>query len=310
MRVIFWGTSTFAATILEALAASPWRPSLVVTAPDAPAGRTLAVRRSPVCSSAERLGLTLIQPEELNSVPEGITLADLFVVAAYGKILPEALLRIPRLGAINVHPSLLPHWRGASPIQATILAGETETGVTLIAMDAKMDHGPIIANEKFEIQNGNMTAPELANELARLGSSLLLKTLPQWVEGALTPEAQDDRAATFTRMIKKEDGHIDWRNSAEVIERTTRAYLPWPGAYTFWKRNEKPVRLRIVAAQASPDVHREQEPGTVIRDTDAFAIVTGKGALRVLRLKSEGGPEMDAVAFLNGHSDILGALLA
>ena len=160
---------------------------------------------------------------------------DLIIVAAYGQILPKEILDIPKYGCLNVHPSLLPKYRGPSPIQAAILNGDNEAGVTIINMTEKVDAGPIISNSKFKIQNSKLTYKELHDELAKLGAKLLLKTIPEWIAGKIKPKTQDETKATYTKIIKKEDGRIDWKKPAEYIERQVRALNPWPGTYTFYK---------------------------------------------------------------------------
>ena len=170
---------------------------------------------------------------------------DLVVVASYGKILTKEMLKIPKYGALNVHPSLLPKYRGAAPVPAAILNGEEETGVTIILMDAQADHGPILASKKFspygrspegrEIRNSKLTTPELSKTLWELGGDLLIETIPRWIRGEITLQEQDHSKATYTKKLTREDGRIDWNRPAKYIERQVRAFFPWPGAFTFWK---------------------------------------------------------------------------
>ena len=174
-------------------------------------------------------------------------------------------------------------------------------------MDEKMDHGPIVAYEKWEMGNGSMTAPELASELARRGARLLRDTLPDWVAGRIQPEAQDETRATYSKMLRKEDGHVDWQKSAAEIERMVRAYTPWPGTYTFWQRNGKTLRLQIEVADAGDDIVTGLTPGRVTLTPGELRVGTGAGVLRILRLKREGGTSLASEEFLRGHPDIDGA---
>ena len=160
---------------------------------------------------------------------------DLIVVASYGKILPKEMLKIPKYGALNAHPSLLPKYRGPAPVPTTILNGEKETGVTIILMDEQVDHGPILASKKFEIGDKKITTPELLKILWELGGDLLVETIPKWIRGEITPQEQDHSKATYTKKLTREDGRIDWDRPVEYIERQIRAFFPWPGVFTFWK---------------------------------------------------------------------------
>ncbi len=309
----FFGASEFAVPILEKLAASRYRPWMVVTTPDAPAGRGQQLKPPPVKVAAERMGIPAIQPrilapDNLHLAPDG---ADLFIVAAYGKILPPELLAIPKQGSLNVHPSLLPRWRGASPVQHAILAGDTETGVTIILMDAQVDHGPVLQSSKFKVQSSKLTTPELTAQLADVGAQLLLETIPAWLDSKITPRPQDEGEATYAPRIRKEDGRIDWNQPAVEVERMTRAFQPWPGAYTFWHRSENQLRLAIEEARVENLESRIEnlEVGTVFSGNGGIGVRCGEGALILQRLKAEGGRAMDGMAFLRGHPDIIGATL-
>ncbi len=312
-KVIFFGTSAFAIPILQKLCAKSLRPHLVVTTPDRPAGRGGERKSSPVKEVAQELGLEVAQPEKLADEVfyKHLHGADLFVVAAYGKILPADLLRIPKLGSLNVHPSLLPRWRGPSPVQYAILNGDNETGVTIILMDEKVDHGPMLKNLKFEIRNSKLTAPELKERLADLGADLLLEVIPEWVDGEIKPTPQDDRQATFSKILKKEDGKINWQCPAEEIERMVRAFKPWPGTYSFRDKNEGKARLVIEVVELDPESEgiETSEPGTVIEKRGELTVKSGRGLLRILRLKMEGGRSLSGREFLKGHRDIVGAIL-
>ena len=174
---------------------------------------------------------------------------DLVVVASYGKIIPKEILKIPKYGCLNVHGSLLPKYRGPSPIQTAILNGDEETGITIILMDEKIDHGDVVANSKFKIQNSKLTYEELLKELANLGAKLLSETIPKWITGEIKPEPQDESRASYTKILKREDGKIDWSRPVSEIEKKIRAFNPWPGAFTFIKKNNKVIRVKILEAE-------------------------------------------------------------
>lgn len=263
-----------------------------------------------VKAAALERGIPLLQPANLAEFSGELRKREieLTLVVAYGKILPADVLAVPKFGSLNVHPSLLPRWRGPTPIQAAILAGDTVTGVTIIQMDAAMDHGPIVARREFPLGERLWTAPELSDVLADLGVELFLQTLDPWVRGEVTPEPQHHEAATYSRRLKKEDGHIECSQPACEIERMARAYKPWPGAYAFWRRSRDSVRLVVEEAGCRP-LAAEVPPGTVMEHQGGLAVAAREGALHILRLKPEGGTSMAGSDFLRGHRDILGAVL-
>src|SRR4030042_858593 len=208
----------------------------VITAQDKPVGRKQVLTPSPVKKWAAEANLSVLQPDKIRN-PEWIEQikalnSELIILTAYGQIIPQEILDIPKYKALNIHPSLLPCYRGASPIQSVILNGETETGVCLMIMDAEMDTGPILGISKFQILNPKITYKELAKELADFGAELLVKILPDWIEGKIKAQHQDHEKATFCKLIKKENGKIDWKKSAEEIERQIRAFAEWPESYT------------------------------------------------------------------------------
>ena len=315
MKIVFFGTSEFGAIILEKLVQAGMAPVLVVTTPDKPAGRKQEFTSPPVKLIAEKFKLPIFQPANLvNSAIAELTRQkiDMFIVAAYGKILPKGILNIPQYGALNVHPSLLPKYRGPSPIQTAILNDEDETGVTIMLMDEKMDHGPIVANSKFEIRNSKFTYPELHSKLAEIGADLLVKMIPDWIEGKIKPVPQDEGKATYTRILKKEDGKIDWNQPATEIERQVRALTPWPGTFTLFKGKT----LKILKASVLPGTLPKPglgriTPGAVFLTAEKkLAIKCGGDALLVEELQLEGGKPMSAREFLLGHKDFLGIVLS
>lgn len=178
---------------------------------------------------------------------------DLVIVASYGKIIPKKILEIPKYGCLNIHPSLLPKYRGPSPIQTTIFNGDKKTGVTIILMDEKIDHGPILAQQEWEIPNSKITYPELSQKLARLGVKLLIQTIPKWINGEIKPKPQNESKATYTKILKREDGKIDWSKPGREIERQIRAFFPWPGAFFFIRHKGKILRVKILQANISKD---------------------------------------------------------
>lgn len=281
----------------------------VITASDKPVGRKQILMPSPVKIWALENNLLVLQPQKIKN-PEEIRRIkelnpDLILLCAYGQIIPKEILEIPKYGPLNIHPSLLPNHRGASPIQATILNDDKETGVSLIMMDEEMDHGPIIQNSKFEIRNPKINYKELSDKLIDVGADLVIKTLPKWVEGKIKAQAQDHSQATFCKLIKKEDGKIDWNKSAEEIERQIRAFREWPTAYTFWNNKQ----LKILEADIL-DENKNKKVGEIfLTDNKKLAVQTGDGILIFEQVQLEGKKPMSAKDFLNGHSEIISTIL-
>lgn len=302
-RVLYMGTAELACPPLVALHASPVADVVgVVTQPDRPGGRKLKSRPSFVKQCALDLGLPVIQPQTLRT-PEAIgQLAafepDLFVVTAFGQILPQSALDLPQYGALNVHVSLLPRHRGAAPIQWAILEGDTETGVTLMRMDAGLDTGDIISTVKTEITEGD-TAQTLHDRLAQMGAVLLTESLPGYLDGTRKPVLQDDTRSTYARKILKQDGQIDWTESAETIFRKLRALTPWPGIFTYLPTD----KLRLVKIQSANISITEGIAGEVLSaGEDGILIGCGKQSLNLLQLQREGGRSLSSGDFLNGFS--------
>ena len=319
--IAFFGTSSFIgvirnARILRRLIAAGIRPAVVVTAPDVPERRGQELLSAAVKSAALEFGLTVLQPKTLQGFAAELRAQriELSIVAAYGKILPREVLAVPKFGSLNIHPSLLPRWRGTSPIQATILAGDSMTGITIIRMNEKIDHGPIIAKSEFPLDGRAWTAPELSDALADRGVDLLRQTIEPWMAGEITPQPQDDAAATYAPLLRREDGHIDWTQPATHIVRMVRALQPWPTAFTFWQRGGDRLRLQVLAAEVfsgdAPDTPYRSAPGGVAERQGRLLVVTATAALEIVRLKLEGGAEMNADAFLRGHRALVGSVLA
>ncbi|ABY33288.1 MAG TPA: methionyl-tRNA formyltransferase [Chloroflexus aurantiacus] len=304
MRILFLGSPSFAVHALEALVAAGHEIVGVVTQPDRPAGRDRRLTPPPVKIAAMAHNLPVLQPETLRDPTVVETLSalqpEVGVVAAYGEILRRAVLSIPPLGYLNIHPSLLPLYRGPTPVAGAILAGETVTGVTIMLLDPSMDSGPILAQAVVDLPP-TARAGQLTDELFRIGADLLVQVLPRYARGEIEPRPQDHSRATVTKMLKKEDGRIDWSLPAIVIERMTRAYDPWPGAYTFWRG--QPLRI-IKAAVASAD--GTNVPGTVIgRSGSGHPLVqTGSDALELIEVQPASRRPMSGSAWLAGvHAD-------
>ncbi|WP_027720034.1 MULTISPECIES: methionyl-tRNA formyltransferase [unclassified Desulfurobacterium] len=299
-NVVFMGTPDFAVPSLKGLLDSDmFNVSLVVTQPDKPAGRGRRLKAPPVKVIAESHGIPVVQPlkvkgnEELMDRLKAIS-PDFIVVAAYGKILPSELLEIPKIAPVNVHASLLPRYRGASPIQSALLNGDAKTGVTIMKITEKLDSGDIYIQEETSISLDD-TAQTLHDRLAKIGGRLLVKALPLIASGKLKPVPQDDSKATYCTQIKKEDGRIDWRDDVENIFNKVRAFTPWPSAFTHFKGK----LLKITKALP---VEGHGEPGVVMDvDREGFYVGTGKGVLKVLKVKPEGKREMNADDFVRGY---------
>jgi methionyl-tRNA formyltransferase len=321
LRIIYMGTPAFAVPSLNALVrgAAPglvlpegYEIATVITRPDKPSGRKQEVVYSPVKQAALAHGLPVWQPGSFKKAENQAALAefgaDLFIVAAFGQILPQAVLDLPRYGTLNVHASLLPRYRGSSPISEAILQGEKEAGVTIMLIDAGVDTGAMLLKRAVPISATETTA-SLTPRLADLGASLLLEALPLWIRGDLQPQPQDHTQATHTRMLKKEDGHIDWSRPAEELARAVRAYTPWPNAYTAWRGK----LLKILVASPATDTPAGQ-PGTVAlvnqaqdgKTHKALSIATGQGNLLVERVQLEGKRAMSVDEFVRGNAQIVG----
>lgn len=299
MRIVFAGTPAFAVPSLEALLASDHRVIAVYTQPDRPAGRGQKLKSCPVKQLALSHRIPVCQPATLRTaqaIEEFSRLEpDLLVVAAYGLILPKELLEIPPLGAINVHASLLPRWRGAAPIQRAILAGDQETGITIMQMVEKLDAGPMLLQKAISILPDE-TAGELHDRLARLGAQALLEVLPAIAAGTISPKSQDESQATYADKIRKEEAHLDWSQPAWRLAQATRAFNPWPVAFTRYGDS----LLRIWRAEAV-DRSVQDAPGTIVSAGKTLEVATGDGCLRLLEVQLPGGRPMAAQAFLNAH---------
>jgi len=300
LRIVYAGTPEFAAVALQALIESPHQVIAAYTQPDRPAGRGRKLKASPVKELALAHDIPVYQPESLKSTEEQAQLAalepDMMVVAAYGLLLPAEVLAIPRLGCLNIHASLLPRWRGAAPIQRAILAGDAETGITIMQMDVGLDTGDMLYKLITPIQESD-TAQTLHDRLAGLGAQAIIEALQGLQEGTLKAQQQDDAQANYAKKLQKSEAAIDWSQPAQQIARQVAAFNPWPVAQT---QNGEEV-LRIWEARALEE-QSGNTPGSVIRtDKQGIDIACGEGVLRLLRLQRPGGKPQMAADFLNAN---------
>jgi methionyl-tRNA formyltransferase len=314
-KIIFIGTPEFGAIILEGLIEAGFKPALVVTETDKPVGRKKIITSSPVKIVAQKFDIPIDQPEKIKNLELKIKnlKPDLGIVAAYGQILPSNILSIPKFGFLNVHPSLLPKYRGPSPIQCTILNGDEETGVSIMLLDEKMDHGSILVQRKLELSISNLQFTNLHNELAKLGTGLLISTIPQWLSNEIKAMPQDETKATFTKILKREDGKIDWSKPAAELERQIRAFDPWPGSFAECGENKfkiKNIKIWQASVQEQTGVGPFGQPGkTYMATNENIAVQTGKDFFIIRELQPESGKRMSTKEFLKGHSDFIGTML-
>ena len=312
MRIVFMGTPKESASILQALLDAKQGIILVVTQPDRPKGRGLKVIPSAVKELSLKHGLPLEQPESVKDITfikilESLK-PDLIVVAAYGKILPKAILNIPKYGCINIHASLLPRYRGAAPIQWALLNGERETGITIFKLEELLDTGPILLQEKIEIEDED-DAGTLSKKLFKLGSELLLKAITLIEKGQATYTSQPATQISYAPTITKESGSLDFKKSAVEVHNRIRAMNPWPGAYTFYKGKRLKILLSdIKISNLATGTH---SPGTIIDiiKNVGFIIATSKGHLLIKEVQLEGGKAMRAYDFVIGHKVKVGEVL-
>jgi len=297
MRLIFAGTPEFAAAALKALIAAGHEISLVLTQPDRPAGRGMKLKASPVKAVALAHGLTVAQPENLKSEAARQPLlaagAEAMVVAAYGLILPEAALAMPRLGCVNIHASLLPRWRGAAPIHRAIEAGDRETGITLMRMDKGLDTGAMLTRAALPILDSDTTG-SLHDKLAELGAREIVALLPRLE--TMAGEKQDDTLATYAKKIARNDARLDWSRPAEELDRRIRAFNPFPGAHALFAGES----IKVWRARPVMDAG---QPGTVLSvSKEGLRVACGSGALDILEVQKPGGKRLAIAAFLTGGS--------
>lgn len=306
-RVLFFGTPTFVVPVLQSLLDADFTIVGIVTQPDKPAKRSKQPQPSPVKLYGIEQNIPVFTYSKLDAVAAR-ELAQLqptvAVVAAYGLIMPKEILNIPEHGCINIHPSLLPKYRGATPLREALMQGDTEIGISIMLMDEKMDHGPILAQDKLRLA-GTETVQDLYVTAFNKSTELLIPTIKSYVSGELKPIEQDHKKATFTRLIKKEHGNIDWNTSAIHIERLTRAYAGWPGAYTFWNN----TKLEIIQARVFSKNEKNKQPGLVEKNNDSIVVHCGCGNLALERVKLAGKKELAITDFVQGAQEFFGSVL-
>ena len=305
-KIIFMGTPSFATLTLKKLI-DEHTVMGIVTQPDRRAGRKQPLQLSAVKQMGLDHKIPMYQPETLRSpiAIDALTdmgIPDIYVVAAFGQILPPEVLAIPVYGSLNVHASLLPRWRGAAPIQAAIQAGDTETGITIMKMDAGLDTGPILTQQAIPIAP-NDTGQTLHDRLAVLGAELMSRTLPQYITGEIDLRVQDSTLATLAPQINKADGHINWDHKATSIERQVRAFDPWPGTFTYWQDK----RLKILQASVTDGYAPK---GHVVSTSAGVAVGTEQGLLYVWKLQLQGGNPLTIDEFIHGHQSFVGSTLS
>jgi len=312
IKILFFGTSEIAKEILEALVKNEYNISAVVTQTDKKTGREQALKPSQVKEFSEIKKIPVLQPRKLDD--EAIkkikeTDPDLIVVIAYGKIIPKEILEIPKYKSINIHPSLLPKFRGPSPIQNAILAGEKETGITIMLVDEKMDHGDILTQKKIEINIEDNTE-SLMKKISKISADLILETIPLWIDGKIKPLKQDDTKATYCQLVEREDGHIFWDSTAEDIFNKYRAFQPWPGIFSIWEKesNNSRIKLTKISIQEK-EPESNHELGEVMKIGKIIGVKTSKGILVVEEIQPDGKKSISIKDFVNGHKDFVGSIL-
>jgi len=308
LKIIFMGTPDFAVPALKALHKNKNDVALVITQPDRPKGRGRKIAPPPVKTAALQLGYAVVQPESIRTrAIEDLLVAqnpDIIVVVAFGHILPQNILAVPKLATINVHASLLPKYRGPAPIHWAIINREKETGVTTMLMDEGMDTGDILLSSKIEITPDD-TAGSLHNRLAFMGADLLIRTLKTIEQEGLHPVSQDHARATYAPLFKKKDGRIDWKQPAETLDSFIRGMTPWPGAFTF----HKDKHLKIFKVRPVP-MKVDDPPGTVIKGfADELRVATAQGALSILEIQGASGKRLLIKDFLRGYQILPGDVL-
>lgn len=296
LKIIFIGTSEFAIPLLKKITEQITKPIAVITQPDKPTGRKKILTSPPIKITAKKLGITILQPQKIEEIKNQIKKLkpDIFIMASYGQIIPQMILKIPRYGCLNIHPSLLPKYRGPSPIQTAILNNDQQTGVSIMLTDSKMDHGLIIKSQKLKIKSENFL--ELENNLSELGAELLVKILPNYIEGKIKLKKQNHKKATYTKILTRADGKIDWNKKVKEIEAQIRAFYPWPGSWSYLK-NKK--RIKIIQASFLDEKEKIRKPGELfLLPNKKTAIQCGQGTLILEKIQVEGKKEITGKNFL------------
>lgn len=311
LRIVFMGTPEFSATILLSLINDNYNIVGVFTQPDKKNGRKQILQQSPVRAVAENNSIQVFTPTKLDD--DAIKLLhdlnpDLIILVAYGKILPQAVLALPRLGAINVHPSILPKFRGPSPIQNALLSGEKNTGTTIMLMDTGIDTGDILRQKEITIET-NETYLDLADKLADFSAKVLLGVLDDFVCKKIVPQKQNEIQASYCQLIRKSDGQINWNDSAENIYNKYRAFVAWPGIFTLWKVTDQMKRLKLNKIVLGNVFSTDHQVGEVFKIENNIFVQTKTGTILLKEVQLEGKPNISVNNFINGHKDFLGSIL-
>ncbi len=309
IRLIFMGTPEFALPGLQCLIDEPgFEIAGIFTQPDKAVGRKQVISASPIKKLAETHNLRILQPEKIKSALETIKALepDLIVVIAYGQIIPQSILDIPKYGCINVHASLLPRYRGAACLNAPILNGDKETGVTIMKMEAGLDTGPILRQAKLELK-GSETLEFVHDNLSKLSAEILVQTLHDWVENKIKARSQNETESSYIKTLNKEDGKINWLKNADEIERMVRAYNPWPGTFSRLEKEDKIIKI-LEASNQTLKINK-YKPGEIFLDNDKLSVQCRQDSLHILRLQMSGKNPLSAKEFLMGNSDIIGKIL-
>ncbi len=306
-KIIYIGTAEFGLPSFQALLNEPdFEIPLVITQPDKPAGRKQILTSPPIKIEAEKRGITVLQPTHIIDILEKISLLkpDLIIVAAYAQLIPEAILNLPKYGCLNLHASLLPKYRGSAIIQAAILNGDEQTGVTIMKMDKGLDTGPILTQNAINIEE-NDTAGTLYDKLSAMSSDFLIKTVKKYLAGEIEPKMQDSSQASYAKEITKSDGLINWKKPAAELEKFIRAMNPWPSAWT-WHEGKQ---VKIICAQNKPLEINSYKPGKTFKYNNGLAVQCGRDALIIKKLQLEGKNAVTSEEFLRGHKNFIGTIL-
>lgn len=299
IEVVFWGTHNFAVKILEKMITGKiFDIKLVITVPDRPKGRGQKIEKTPIKIIAEQYNLPIVQPENIKKFTLPISNYDLNIIVEYGQIIPQNLIDLPKFGSINIHPSLLPLYRGPSPLQSALVDGKKETGVSLILIDDKMDHGPILAQTKINI-NPEETFLELSEKASVVSGEMLLKTIPNYISGKIKPLPQDDTKAIFCKIINKEDGKINWQDTAKNIFNLYRGLTPWPGLWTVYQGK----RLKFLKIKLAD---KNIPSGQMIFENKEIYVGCGQKSLQIEQIQTEGKKPLSAEEFINGNKNFNG----
>lgn len=306
-KIIFIGTATFGLPAFNALAKTgDFEIVLAITQPDKPIGRKRIMTSSPIKIAAEKNNITILQPEHIADIREKIAMLkpDLIVVAAYAQIIPEEILNLPKYGCVNLHASLLPKYRGSAIIQAAILNGDKQTGLTIIKMDKKLDTGPILSQIAVDISDED-TAGTLCDKLSAASADFIVETIKKYINNKIEPKPQDNSQADFIKILGKADGLINWPKQADEIERFIRAMNPWPMAWTWWNGKQ----VKIISAQKKAIEINSYKPGKIFKYNNGLAVQCGQNALIIKNIQLEGKNALSSDEFLRGHQDFIGNML-